>query len=536
MEPRPSVVLDLTLSQALFESAPDAFVLVDENANILLVNTQFDSLFGYTREEIIGKKVEVLLPERFRHGHIQHRQKYTENPHPRPMGVGLELFALKKDGTEFPVELSLSPVKSEQQGRFTSVALRDVTERKEAVKREKQLREQEEQVRAKSQFLANMSHEIRTPMNGIFGMLSLLRDTITADHAGRSYLDTCMRSAESLLAVLNDILLYSKADAGALTLESLPFNLNNVVEDVLHIVASNVTASQDIDVAYFMKPDVPAFLIGDASRLRQVLLNLLSNAVKFTKYGDVSLDVSVRSKNPLVLKFDINDTGIGISESDQDRLFAPFSQADSSITRQYGGTGLGLAICKRLVQLFEGEISLQSRLGRGSTFSFTAKFALDPVHTGISLAAAFDVEQEDLKSLKGLRVLVIDDNATNCISLDSTLKYFGCIVASSRSGMDGLDLLRAKALIGEPFELLLLDYHMPYMSGVDVARAIARCGLTPRIIALTSSVDRAITQEPNISSVCAKPIRRGQLLHMIHSIMTSSPKFTTATSIASSSK
>lgn len=388
----------------------------------MLANTQVGIVFGYPREELVGKKVEILLPERFRGIHVHHRTNYSKHPQARPMGAGRELLGLKRNGTEFSVEISLSPIQSAHR-HFVSVAIRDITERKEVIalkEANKALglaKERAESAsQAKAKFVANMSHEIRTPMNGIFGMLSLLKDT-TLDKAGRSYVDTCLRSAESLLAVLNDILLYSKADAGAIELEHILFNLNSTIEDVLHMVSSNVSPSQDIDITSMVKMNVPIFLLGDGLRLRQVLLNFLSNAVKFTKYGEVSLDVSLRAKEPLVIQFDINDTGIGISEEDQERLFAPFSQADASITRQFGGTGLGLAICKHLVQLFGGQIALQSRLGRGSTFSFTvANFRIDPAHTGHSLAQALDVD-EDLGFLKDLRVLIVDDNAYDVLFL-----------------------------------------------------------------------------------------------------------------------
>lgn len=177
-----------------------------------------------------------------------------------------------------------------------------------------------------------------------------------------------------------------------------------------------------------------------------------------------------------MLRFDISDTGIGISEQDQARLFKPFSQADSSITRQFGGTGLGLAICQHLVQLFGGQLTLQSRLGRGSTFSFTAAFELDRKRQRNSFAEALEVAETDFSLLKNLRVLIIDDNATNCISLETTLKQFGCQAWSVRSGIEGLEMLKVKFLTSEPIDLVLLDYHMPMMSGVDVAKAIARAG------------------------------------------------------------
>ncbi len=243
-------------------------------------------------------------------------------------------------------------------------------------------------------FLANMSHEIRTPMNGIFGMLALLNDRV-GDETGKGYIDTCQRSAESLLTLLNDILLLSRIDNSAIELERVPFNLSNVIEEVLYVIAASITSLQDIDLTYFVKLDVPLELFGDPSRLRQILLNLLSNAVKFTKYGEVSLDVSVKSMSPLVLKFDVNDTGIGISEEDQGRLFLPFSQVDSSITRRENGRGLGLAICQNLTELFQVEMSVQSRLGRGSTFSFTAQFEKGILQNRPSLAASLHVNSVD---------------------------------------------------------------------------------------------------------------------------------------------
>jgi CheY-like chemotaxis protein len=325
---------------------------------------------------------------------------------------------------------------------------------------------------------------------------------------------------ESLLAVLNDILLYSKADAGAIDLDNVPFNLNNMVEDVLQFVSSSVPADQEIDVTSLVRLDVPLFLMGDVSRLRQILLNLLSNAVKFTKFGEVSLEVSMVTEFPLVLKFSVNDTGIGISEADQRKLFTPFSQADATITRQYGGTGLGLAICKQLVKLFDGELSVQSMIGRGSTFCFTAKFAVDASVAKRSLVDALALNY-DVTTLKGVRVLIIDDNATNCMAIEALLGQFGCRTQAAPTGQDGLDCARIAALKGEPFEVVLLDYHMPRMSGVEVARALAQRKLTPKIIVLANIVDGKVAQEPNILAVCSKPLRRGQLIQVVASVLTS---------------
>jgi CheY-like chemotaxis protein len=288
---------------------------------------------------------------------------------------------------------------------------------------------------------------------------------------------------------------------------------------VLQFVSSSVPGDQEIDVTSLVRLDVPLFLMGDVSRLRQILLNLLSNAVKFTKFGEVSLEVSMVTEFPLVLKFSVNDTGIGISEADQRKLFTPFSQADATITRQYGGTGLGLAICKQLVKLFDGELAVQSMIGRGSTFFFTAKFAVDSNVAKRSMVDALALSV-DVGVLKDVRVLIIDDNATNCMAIEALLGQFGCRTQAARTGQDGLDCARIAALKGEPFEVVLLDYHMPRMSGVEVARSLAERNLTPKIIVLANIVDGRVAQEPNILAVCSKPLRRGQLVQVVSSVLT----------------
>jgi PAS domain S-box-containing protein len=489
--------------EGILASSIDPVLIIDANGTVIRVNASTSRLFGFQERELVGSNVSMLMPQPFKDQHNGFLKRYLATGERKVIGIGREVVGKKKDGSTIPLFLAVSEFNMDD-ARYFAGFLTDLSE----IKRVDQ---------AKTIFLANMSHEIRTPMNGIFGMLSLLKDT-KLDFAGQTYVDTCMRSAESLLAVLNDILLYSKANAGALELENNPFNLNSVIEDVLHLVSLSVVPEQDIDVTSYVKLDVPIFLLGDGSRLRQLLLNLLSNGVKFTKYGEVSLDVAVLCKAPLILKFDVNDTGIGISEKDQKHLFTPFAQADATITRQYGGSGLGLAICQHLVTLLGGELSVQSRLGRGSTFSFTAKFEIDPKCVNLPLAKGFSID-DDLCILNGIGTLIIDDNATNCIALEATLKYFGCDVITARSGMDGIDILRMKTLKGEPIELCLLDYHMPHVSGIEVARSMAKLGFTPKIIALTSDVDGKLALEPNILAFCAKPVRRGQLLHMIVSVL-----------------
>ena len=302
--------------EGILLSSIDPILVIDTVGIILRVNESAVRMFGYSQVELLGANVSLLMPQPFKNQHDGYLKRYLAGGAKNIVGTGREVLGMRKDGSTLPLLLAVSEVRIEG-AHFFSAFLTDLSH----------LKKQEAAEKAKSMFLANMSHEIRTPMNGIFGMLSLLKDTVL-DKSGQIYVDICMRSAESLLTVLNDVLLYSKADAGAIELEHIPFNLISTVEDVLHIVSCSVVDGQDIDITSLVRSDVPLFLTGDGSRLRQVLLNLLSNAVKFTKYGEVSLEVSVVSLSPLVLKFDVNDTGIGISEAVQQRLFTPFAQAD----------------------------------------------------------------------------------------------------------------------------------------------------------------------------------------------------------------
>lgn len=503
--------------EGILLSSVDPILVINTTGIILRVNASTSRMFGYLESELLGHNVTMLMPQPYRDQHDEYLQRYLSSGIKRVIGIGREVVGLRKDGSTLPLHLAVSEVVIDGAYCFAGF-LTDLSELKRAFLLAD---------KAKSMFLANMSHEIRTPMNGIFGMLTLLRDSLI-DDTSRAYLDTCMRSAESLLAILNDILLFSKAEANAIELEHIPFNLNQIIEDVLQVAATNVSSPQDLDLAYFVKTDVPLCLIGDPSRLRQILMNIVSNGVKFTRFGDVSVDVSVHSRSPLTLTFEVSDTGIGISHADQEKLFMPFSQADESTTRKFGGTGLGLAVCKHLVTLFHGEIFVQSRLGRGSTFTFTAQFELDSSRGSIqSLSRSLDISADEASILEKLKILIIDDNATNCVAVEETLKYFKCNAMAARSGTDGIDLLRAASLKGNPFDLVLLDHHMPHMSGVEVAKAIERLGLHPMLVGLSTDLDKALTSESRFHGYFAKPIRRAPLLRMICSLFSGSKASTT---------
>ena len=316
---------------------------------------------------------------------------------------------------------------------------------------------------AKSAFLANMSHEIRTPMNGVLGMANLLQGT-ALDAEQRDLVQTLCHSGESLLTIINDILDFSKIEAGHLALESIDFHLSEHLELALDLHA-DAAAGKPLELVMDLDPTVPVFVRGDPVRLRQIVLNLLGNAIKFTASGEVVLHVSVvRSETDgALLRFDVTDTGIGISPGVQSALFAPFMQADSSTTRRFGGTGLGLAICKRLVELMQGEIGVSSEIDRGSNFWFTARFASAQTETPRAAAASRFAPH---------RVLIVDDNATNRKLLCHLCDVWRLRHSAAGSADEALAAMQDAVLADDPFDLVILDHHMPQRDGLDLAAAI----------------------------------------------------------------
>ncbi len=494
----------LTVDRAL-----DAVITMTAEGRIIEWNAQAEATFGWTRDDVIGRLVEeTIVPPAQRAAHAEGLARYLATGEARVVNRRVEVTAWHRDGHEFPVELSVSPVALRGTYQFTAFA-RDITERKRVEEELRTAKENAEAAnRAKSEFLATMSHEIRTPMNGIFGMTELALDT-SDDIERRDFLVRARACAESLMTIINDVLDFSKIEAGKLDLECIEFDVRGVIDGVLDTLAIEAGCKQ-LELVGSVDEALPPRLRGDPGRLRQVIMNLAGNALKFTEHGEIVIRLGAAAGSGaerVVLRCTVQDTGIGIPLDKQKAIFESFTQADSSTTRRYGGTGLGLAISQRLISMMGGTIGVESQPGHGSTFWF--EVGLEPG------GPATVVEK---RHLAGLRVLVIDDNATNRMVLLKLLQSWGCRAALASGGAEGCDLLIHAAHGGERFDLVLLDMHMPDLDGIATVHRI-RAEPTTRgvpIIALTS-VSRSGARHDglDLAGLIPKPIKHAQLAEAI---------------------
>jgi PAS domain S-box-containing protein len=459
--------------QAIVDTALDAVVRMDRQGRIVGWNAQAEKMFGWKGEEVLGRDLsECIVPERHRAAHRNGLARYERSGVGGVLDSRIETYALRRDGVEFPIELAITRVQlaTSDDYEFCSF-IRDISERRE---REQSLvaanvRAEAANV-AKSEFLANMSHEIRTPMSAIIGMAYLaLRTELSPKQ--QDYVGKIHRAALSLLGVINDILDFSKIEAGKLDVEHIPFCLDDVLANVAS-VTSQKAADKHLEYLFHVPHAIPRMLVGDPLRLGQVLINLVNNAVKFTPAGELELScmrldgasADRFGTGHATLRFAVRDTGIGMSEQQQAKLFRAFSQANGSTTREYGGTGLGLSISQQLVGLMGGRIAVESSPGKGSTFHFDLDFPLSGEPERVAVAPP---------ELDGARLLLVDDSEVAREIMSEALQTLPLRVDLAASGAEAESALLAADAAGDPYRVVLTDWQMPGMDGIELARRIA---------------------------------------------------------------
>jgi PAS domain S-box-containing protein len=500
--------------QAFMNNIPAIALIKNSEGRILYMNEPMSRTYNIKSEDLGGQVLAPWLPEEIAKKIRRNDQEVLstrrvlrfEEVIPTPDGILHHWLNLR-----FPLD---GP---DGEPLVGTIGI-DITERKQAEAALQDAKEMAESAsRTKSEFLANMSHEIRTPLNGVVGMTDLALGTdLTSEQ--REYLDTVKLSADALLTVINDILDFSKIEAGKIDLEMIDFNVRDHLEATLKTLAFRGD-EKGLELLCEVAPEVPEMARGDSNRLRQVIVNLVGNAIKFTDEGEVALKVRVDAEdgNDRIMHFTVSDTGVGIPPEKQKLIFDPFSQADSSTTRKYGGTGLGLTISTRLVEMMGGKMWVESEVGRGSEFHFTARLGTSEKAIEVGAIAPAEI-------LRGVKVLVADDNRTNRRILEGMLKRWEMNSTSVPAGEDALTALSSALEAGEPYKLVLTDMHMPKMDGFGLIERIRQNPelSTAVIMMLTSAGHRGDAlrcQELGVAAYLLKPIRQSELREAIARVL-----------------
>ncbi len=475
--------------RTLFNVANDA-IIISKDGICLEVNPAFTTIFGYEAKEFVGRSVyDLAVPE---------LQEVSRNNVKSKYDVPYETICITKAGRRFEVE-GVGKTLNYNNEDIRVTTIRDITSKKKA---ERILKETMD---AKSSFIANMSHEIRTPLNGILGMTTLLEETELTDEQ-RKYIRMLLTSAENLHAIVNDVLDFSKIDAHKLELESIPFPLLKSVDELVQLNHFGASKKGLVISAEFQK-DLPNLVSGDPTRIRQVLLNLINNAIKFTEVGSITLSLS---RTHELTRFEVRDTGIGMSGEAASKMFQPFTQADTSTTRKYGGTGLGLSICKQLVELMGGKIGVESTLGKGSLFWFEIPL---PVAAPVAVPSSRPIPDVITKKLS---ILIVEDNNVNAMIARVMMEKLGHTISLAVNGQEALNALKQQT-----FDLVLMDCQMPVLDGFETTKIIRTSKESWKdipIIAMTANAmsgDRDRCLAVGMTDYVSKPIKKEELLKVI---------------------